>query len=75
MAITHLGLHGPQKNYGTFAPKAPGGGSPTPAPKLTSLGLCGSMRAYASFIAKSSNEGGGGGGSTAFWVFGDAVVT
>lgn len=70
MAITHLGLHGPQRPYDTFAPKTPPPGF-TPAPKLTSLGLCGSMRAYATFTAKGS---GGGGGTLPFYIFGETVV-
>lgn len=71
MAITHLGLHGSQKAYATFAPKTAPPGF-TPAPKLTSLGLHGSMRAYATFSAKGTVVSSGPGG---FWVFGESVVS
>lgn len=70
--LTHLGLHGSQRRYETFAPKTPPPGF-TPAPVLTSLGLHGSQRAYAVFVAKGA--GGGGGGTLAFYIFGDTVVS
>lgn len=72
MAITQVGLHGPQQAYGTFAPKDldPGG---SVAPVITRVGLTGPMRAYATFTAKAPASGGGGTG--AFDIFGSAVMS
>lgn len=70
MAITQLGLHGPQAAYGTFSPKAFGD---TPAPTITRYGLTGAMAAYATFLPKS--DGSGGGTAGAFYIFGDTVIS
>lgn len=71
MAITQLTIHGSQKSR-TFSAKSPGA-TGRPGDKLTSNSLFGSMRAYATFVAKSP-AGGAGGGTGVFWVFGDAVI-
>lgn len=66
MAITQLGLHGPQQAYGTFSAKAEDGRGAVPL--LTRYGLTGPMAAYATFLPKSGASG------SAFYIFGETVI-
>jgi hypothetical protein len=52
MAISHLGLEGPQAAYGIFLPKEEGAPPEIPFTAITQLGLHGPQAAYGTFLPK-----------------------